>query len=309
MNNQKLRRLLPVFLTFALFLSVFSFGATANAASVTGTDIANYAKTLIGKPYKSGANGPSSFDNWGLTQYIYKNYGVNLGTSVAAQSKQGKLIKKGYAVKPGDLLFFAYGSSDVNMVAMYLGNDQMIAVTHLSKKVKVFNTEDYRKYYQGARRLTDYVKAPEVTTPKPTEPTKPVSDRDLLAAKVVQASRSYLGIPYKLGGDYDLDGTYAFDCSGFTKRVFSDVGIKLPRTATQQYNATASNRIPDSNLKVGDLVFFDLNLNTGIDHIGIYLGNGDFIHASTAKDAGVQISNLETMSYWKKRYLYATRVF
>lgn len=307
MNNQKLRRFIPLFLTVALFLSVFSFGATANAASVTGTDIANYAKTLIGKPYKSGANGPSSFDNWGLTQYIYKHYGLNLGSSVTAQSKQGKLIRKGYAVKPGDLLFFSYYSSKVNMVAIYLGNDQMAAVTHLNKKVKVYNTEDFRKHYEGARRLTSYVKAPTNVDPKPTNPA--TSERDQLAAKVVQASKKYLGVKYKLGGDYDLDGTFAFDCSGFTRRVFSDVGIKLPRTATQQYKATADNRIPDSDLKVGDLVFFDLNLNTGIDHIGIYLGNGDFIHASTAKDGGVQISNMETMSYWKKRYLYATRVF
>lgn len=310
MNKNTLRRMLPLILTLALFVTVFSFGSSANAAGVTGSDIADYAKTLVGKPYKNGATGPSSFDNWGLTQYVYKNFGVSLGNSVTAQSKQGKLIPKGYAVKPGDVLFFAYGSSSVNMAAIYLGNNQMLAVTSMSKQVKVYSTDNYKKYYQGARRLTDYVTAPEVTVPsQPTQPapTPSVSERDQLAAKIVQVSKKYLGVKYKLGADYEQDGSYMFDCSSYTQQVFSDVGIKLPRTATQQMNAT--KRVAKSDLQVGDLVYFDLNQNGYLDHVGIYLGNGDFIHASTAKNRDVQISNLETMSYWKNRFLMVTRAF
>ncbi len=311
MNNKKLRRFLPLFLTLALFITVFSFGTTANAASVTGNDIAEYAKILIGKPYNVNGAGPSNFDNWGLTQYIYKNYGVTLGNSVAAQSKQGKLIRKGYAIKPGDLLFFSLNSSKVNTVAIYLGNDQMLAVTSAGKKVKLYSTESYRKYYQGARRLTDYVTAPVVTPPTQVDPIKPtepsLSERDQLATKITQVSKKYLGVKYKLGGNYDRDGSYMFDCSSYTQKVFADVGIKLPRTATQQKNATKD--IPKSSIQVGDLVFFDLNQNGYLDHVGIYLGNGDFIHASTAKNKDVQISNLETMSYWKTRFHSASRAF
>lgn len=305
MNNTKLRRSIPIFMAVALFLTVFSFGVTTDAASVSGTDIADYAKTFVGKKYSKGAVGPNNFDNWGLTQHVYKHFGVTLGDSVTAQSKYGKLIKVGYAVKPGDLLFFALNGTAVDTVALYLGNDQMLAVTSAGKQVKVYDTAGYKKYYKGARRLTDYVQAPVVTPTPPSKPT--VSERDQLAAKVVEVSKSYLGVKYKLGGNYDLDGSFKFDCSSFTKRVFADVGIKIPRTATQQMNAT--KRIPDSDLKVGDLVFFDLNLNGALDHVGLYIGDGEFIHASTAKNKDVQISNLKTMSYWKNRYMYATRVF
>lgn len=295
--------MLPLFLTLALFATIFSFGSVANAAGVTGNDIAGYAKKLVGKPYKANATGPSSFDNWGLTQYIYKNYGLNLGSSVTAQSKQGKLIPKGYAVKPGDLLFFALKGSSVDTVAIYLGNDQMLAVTSAGKQVKIYGTNSYKKYYKGARRLTDYVKAPEVTQPKPPA----VGEKDQLASKIVIASKKYLGVKYKLGANYDRDGSYMFDCSSFTQKVFADAGIKIPRTATTQKNATKA--ISKSSIQVGDLVYFDLNQNGALDHVGIYIGNGDFIHASTAKNKDVQISNLETMSYWKNRFHSASRAF
>lgn len=312
MNNNTLRRFLPVVLTFALFITIFSFGTTSNAATaVTGADIVKFAKTLEGKAYAKNGTGPNSFDNWGLTQYIYKNFGVALGDSASSQSQKGTVIKKGYAVKEGDLLFFALKGTSVDTVGIYIGNDQMLAVTSAGKKVKVYNARNYIDKYQGARRLVSLATSPVVTPPTTVEPTPApapqVSERDQLAAKIVAASKQYLGVKYKLGGNYDRDGSYMFDCSSFTQKVFSDVGIKIPRTATQQKNATKA--ISKSSIQVGDLVYFDLNQNGSLDHVGIYIGNGDFIHASTAKNRDVQISNLETMSYWKNRFHSASRAF
>lgn len=132
-------------------------------------------------------------------------------------------------------------------------------------------------------------------------------DRNALARKVVSISKSYLGVPYKLGANYDRDGSYKFDCSSFTQKVFSRVGIKLPRTVLTQLRAT--KRVSISNIKVGDLVYFDTDFSGGTNHIGIYLGNGQVIHASTANGGKVQITNVSKSSYWRKTVTYVTRVF
>lgn len=299
MKNHTLRKWVLFFFVFSLIVTTFSFVPNTQAASVTGKDVASYAKSLIGKSYKKNSNGPDYFDNTGLTQYIYQQFGVTLGHSLSEQSKIGKLITNPYAVQAGDLLFFSYKSSNINAVALYLGNDQMIAVTPSTGKVKVLKASSYIKYFEGARRLTDLLNTP-VEQPV-------LTDRDQLANQVVAVAKQYLGVPYKLGARYDLDGSYKFDCSSYVQYVFNKVGIKLPRTATQQQNAT--KRIADKDLQVGDLVFFDTDLSGGMNHVGIYLGDGNFIHASTAKDGGVQISNMWTSSYWKKVYMYAHRVF
>ncbi len=92
---------------------------------------------------------------------------------------------------------------------------------------------------------------------------------------VVDAATKYLGVPYLWGGTDPKNG---LDCSGLTQRVFADVGIDLPRTSSQQ--ATAGR--PVANLdqaQPGDLVFFDYSSRPGIDHVGIYIGDGKMIAA------------------------------
>jgi hypothetical protein len=92
---------------------------------------------------------------------------------------------------------------------------------------------------------------------------------------VVDAASSYLGVPYQWGG---TDPKTGLDCSGLTQRVFADIGIDLPRTSSQQ--ATAGR--PVANLdqaQPGDLVFFDYSSRPGIDHVGIYVGDGKMIAA------------------------------
>lgn len=156
---------------------------------------------------------------------------------------------------------------------------------------------------------TGYIHADQVQAYQPSAPVK--TTPPLSSAKgdqVVSAAMKYLGVPYKLGGDYNLDGTMAFDCSGFVKRAYADVGIQLPRTATQQWNATKQNRVSLSNAVKGDILFFDLNKNGYIDHDGLYIGNGKIIQASTANGGKVQITDLNKSTWWKSRILYVTRV-
>lgn len=133
------------------------------------------------------------------------------------------------------------------------------------------------------------------------------TSRTKLANRVVADAKRYLGVPYKLGANYNRDGSYKFDCSSFTQKVFADVGIKLPRTVTTQTRAT--KKIPLSQIQVGDLMYFDTDFSGGTNHVGIYIGNGQVIHASTAKGGKVQITNVYASSYWKRTITYATRVF
>lgn len=114
--------------------------------------------------------------------------------------------------------------------------------------------------------------------------------------ELTTTASQYIGTPYVYGGTT----TRGFDCSGFTQRVFSDLGIKLNRTSSAQY----SQGTAVTNLLPGDLVFFNTS-GRGVSHVGIYIGNNQFIHSSTSK--GVIISGLGE-NYWSKRYVGAKRI-
>lgn len=121
---------------------------------------------------------------------------------------------------------------------------------------------------------------------------------DAIAAK----AKEYLGSPYTWGGS----SPSGFDCSGFTQYVMRASGYSINRTATAQLqNGTSISR---DNLKPGDLVFFSDSYNaSSASHVGIYLGDGKFIHASTYT-TGVIISSLSE-AYYNSRYIGARRVF
>jgi hypothetical protein len=95
-------------------------------------------------------------------------------------------------------------------------------------------------------------------------------------AGVVADAEKYLGVPYRWGG---TDPATGLDCSGLTQRVYADLGIALPRTASQQATAgTAVASVADA--RPGDLVFFDYSSSRpGIDHVGVYIGDGNMIAA------------------------------
>lgn len=117
------------------------------------------------------------------------------------------------------------------------------------------------------------------------------------ADKIISVGKSKLGTPYV----YGATGPNSFDCSGFTSYVFAQAGISLPRVASSQ--AYGGKRVAKANLQKGDLVFF--NTFGGISHVGIYIGSGNFIHASSY-NSGVTISSLND-SYYASRYVTAAR--
>jgi lipoprotein Spr len=110
---------------------------------------------------------------------------------------------------------------------------------------------------------------------------------------------SWLNTPYQYGGS-TKNGT---DCSGFSSQVLLHVyHIEIPRTAEDQYHQ--GQKIRDGWLSQGDLVFFKNVRGRGIDHVGVFLGNGRFAHATNS--AGVIISDLEE-DYYRERYVGACR--
>ncbi|AIJ46885.1 hydrolase [Comamonas testosteroni TK102] len=118
---------------------------------------------------------------------------------------------------------------------------------------------------------------------------------------LVVTAMGFLGVPYRLGGTNAETG---FDCSGFVRAIYSQtMGKVLPRVSAEQANAT--QQIDRNDLKPGDLVFFNTMRRT-FSHVGIYVGDGKFIHAPRT-GASVRVESMQT-SYWARRFDGARRV-
>jgi cell wall-associated NlpC family hydrolase len=121
------------------------------------------------------------------------------------------------------------------------------------------------------------------------------------ASELVIQAMGLLGVPYKRGGSSEEKG---FDCSGFVRYMYEkSVGLVLPRRAEEQ--AKVTEEISRSELKPGDLVFFN-TLKRTFSHVGIYVGDGKFIHAPRPGKA-VQVDDMRE-AYWHKRFNGARRV-
>jgi cell wall-associated NlpC family hydrolase len=130
---------------------------------------------------------------------------------------------------------------------------------------------------------------------KPAAPAPPNVAKLPGADALLHNALAYVGVPYRMGGTTPA----AFDCSGFTQYAFATIGIRIPRTADQQFykgRAIAGDPLP------GDLVFFQ-TYEYGPSHVGIYIGGGQFVNA-IGKD--VHIASFDT-PYFRGRYLGARR--
>ncbi|THF66989.1 NlpC/P60 family protein [Pseudothauera nasutitermitis] len=137
--------------------------------------------------------------------------------------------------------------------------------------------------------------------PDDAETGAPVADYVSETQHLVNQAMSYLGIRYRFGGTSPETG---LDCSGLVQNVFRNaVGLDLPRTAREM--ASLGNRVTRRDLQPGDLVFFNTMRRT-FSHVGIYLGDGQFVHAP-AKGGSVRVESMQT-SYWTQRFSGARRL-
>jgi cell wall-associated NlpC family hydrolase len=124
------------------------------------------------------------------------------------------------------------------------------------------------------------------------------------AAELVLAALNFLDIQYRFGGN---DAREGFDCSGFTRHVFATaLGLALPRRAEQQAQAPALRAVGHDELEPGDLVFFN-TMNRPHSHVGIYIGEGRFIHSPSNKGK-VRIDSL-TSGWFATRFEEARSYF
>ena len=150
------------------------------------------------------------------------------------------------------------------------------------------------------------------TTENSSESSKLASNTSKLGSEIVSYAKKFLGVPYVYGGA----SSSGFDCSGFTMYVFDHFGISMGHGAQMQSKlgkAVEANKNSKTslleNLEVGDLVFFlDYETMDEIGHCGIYIGDGDFIHASSGSGYCVKINSLLPGEYYNTRYCSARRV-
>ena len=116
--------------------------------------------------------------------------------------------------------------------------------------------------------------------------------------RLLQSSFQHIGVPYWFGGTTPR----GFDCSGFTRYVFANIGVNLPRMADGQF--AVGRPVSVERLQPGDLVFFE-TYEPGPSHVGIYTGNSQFISATSSR--GVVVADLFG-HYWGERYIGARRV-
>lgn len=124
------------------------------------------------------------------------------------------------------------------------------------------------------------------------------------SADMVIAAFNFLGVPYRYGGNNASEG---FDCSGFTRHLFAtSLGLVLPRRSDEQAQAQGLVSVVEKDdLRPGDLVFFN-TLKRAFSHVGIYIGEGRFIH-SPRSGAAVRVEDMR-YAYWAQRYNGARRV-
>jgi peptidoglycan DL-endopeptidase CwlO len=156
-----------------------------------------------------------------------------------------------------------------------------------------------RERAQAAARAAAAQAAQPTPAPAPTGGGQPVPipPAGTLGEKAVQIAEGELGVPYVWGGASPQQG---FDCSGLTMWVYAQLGIHLDHYTGSQWNA--GPHVPRDQLEPGDLVFFE----PGIGHVGIYIGNGLFIHAPHTGTV-VQISSLSD-AWYASEYDGAVRV-
>ncbi len=125
-----------------------------------------------------------------------------------------------------------------------------------------------------------------------------------LSESLLQRGKTLMGTPYVWGGSSISTG---FDCSGFVSHVFKEeLGINLPRTTAQMIQMDAPV-IARNDLVPGDLILFNNQGRGRVSHVGIYMGDGEFIHSSSKRSGGVRVDKLSN-SYWNASYLEAKRV-
>jgi cell wall-associated NlpC family hydrolase len=218
-----------------------------------------------------------------------------------------------YAVRFGD-----FPTKDkASAVARKLVADRVIKSYYVAPPNEVVFARPKEPGWQKAQ--PEEIKAPSRTARLDTGKEPPASHKDKsgdaldktrqkasrdnrdMGAIAARTAERFVGIPYRWGGENVVDG---MDCSGFVRAVFNLCGMNIPRTSRDQFKA--GEPVSKDDLRDGDLVFFGSS-DDGINHVGIYVGSGRFVHAPRRGEE-IKVSTVDE-SYFEKRFVGARRYF
>ena len=242
----------------------------------------------------SSSNGWSKVNVCGVSGYVSSDYLSSTKPSTGSSSSNESTSNSTSTMYTTDRLNLRKGAGTSYSVITTL--DKGVAVTVHS------SSNGWSKV--SVNGMTGYVSSSYLSSTKPSNSSSSTdSSTSSKVDKVLNFASQQLGKPYVWGAQ----GPNSFDCSGLTYYVYKNAaGITLPRTSVEQskYGTTVSK----SNLKAGDLIFFDTSgpNDGGVSHVGIYVGNGQMIHASSSQKKIVKVS-VET-SYWNNAFVRAKRV-
>ncbi|WP_274361347.1 C40 family peptidase [Paenibacillus thermotolerans] len=199
------------------------------------------------------------------------------------------------------------GSSVIRLIPR--GEDIHVIEKMNSYWLKIEDQRGKIGYISANAKYTDFKAATTGGGTSPTAPsgesTSPAVSTSTLRNNIVTVAKSYNGqFDYKFGAEPWTTNNRYTDCSAFVKLVYREVGIELKRSSRDQ--SKQGTYVSKSNLKLGDLIFFDTNNDNVINHVGIYIGDGNFIHANPAWD-GVGMNNFNS-GFWSKAYVTARNI-
>lgn len=205
---------------------------------------------------------------------------------------QQKLQNVGYTIKDIDGIF----GEETQRVVTQFQKDNNLRATGIVNNATWRALKDTKSIHHGSIKdkeaQLERIKSQAPNYGPLVPNNKPILERSKVSS-IISTAKSYIGVPYSFGGATPK----AFDCSGYLQYVFGKNGISIPRLADDQYRL-GLRTTSKSQLEPGDLVFFT-TYEPGPSHCGIYLGDDQFIHASSH---GVRIDSLSN-TYWQPRYI------
>lgn len=229
--------------------------------------------------------------------------GLSYTAAYAEESVFSELIESGdildaMPTKNTDADIYVTCKASVDMKSDSSNASRQIRLLPSGYNLTVLGTEYGWVYVQDDEGNTGYVYCTNVTFKNGEKPEN-IDPMEELGEKMAGFSKRYLGTPYVWGGTSLTSGV---DCSGFVYSIYKNYGITLKRSSSSMY-ASNGVSVGKSDLRSGDLVFFNTN-GSGVSHVGMYIGNGQYIHAATRN---VIISSLYD-SYSTRTYVGAKRI-
>ena len=319
---KRLTRTITIALAMILFVSLQTFGVSAKDGTLT-THIATVDATSL--RLRSGPSTASATVDFAYHgEYVIITGKIGQWYHVSFDLTEGYMHQDYLTIHDRKNVELGYGQVNANKVNVRSGpgtSHSRIAQANAGQKAYIigFNNQWYKVIFNddiGYIR-SDYLDLTEIpyenqsSTKSPLffvggqstgiSPSASALNGSVASVRqtIVSNAKKHLGVPYLWGGTTPS----GFDCSGFVQYIFQQSGISLPRTTSEQ--VTVGKSITKSNLQPGDLVFLQNTYRSGVSHVGIYIGDGKMIHASSSK--GVTISDLST-SYYTQHYHSSRRI-